>query len=41
MSTMVKWGIGFQPLTRPGVKPDEKMSIGFERNMGDIQIPAC
>ena len=30
MSTMVNLGIGFQiqePLTRPGVKPDEKMSI--------------
>ena len=44
MSTMVNLGIGFQePLTRPGVKLDEKMSnysSDSERSRG-IQIPAC
>ena len=37
-------GIGFQePLTRPGVKLDEKMSIcsSTPQDHGGIQIPAC
>ena len=40
---MVNLEIGFQePLTRPGVKLDEKMSICSSiPQHGDLQIPAC
>ena len=43
MSTMVNLGIGFQePLTRPGVKLDEKMgSYSSDSERSRIQIPAC
>ena len=55
MSTMVNLGIGFsiqEPLTRPGVKPDEKMSIcsstpqhgGYTYSSlleGDVKVREC
>ena len=44
MSMMANLGIGFQePLTRPDVKLDEKMSMIFtpQDHRGLLQIPAC
>ena len=47
MSTMVNLGTGLQePLTRPGVKLDEKMSICFSTPQhgdiqGDVKVRQC